>query len=183
MLVRCEDFGPLTRIVGACSLVAHDVDVPVVLMDDDIAYRRSALDAALTCFCKHPGEVCAFAGYDRLDRQGNRYKSIRQFATFITSLQTLRRLEWAEMRFRCDAIVDIPMQFRCDIAWVRLAPMRLDSHAISTWRCDATHPCRPTSTSKPAGADAAALPASSRCPLSSLTSDTLLSNFVTIIQN
>ena len=141
MLVRCEDFGPLTRIFGAFSLVAHDVDVPVVLMDDDIAYRRSALDAALTCFCKHPGEVCAFAGYDRLDRQGNRYKSIRQFATFITSLQTLRRLEWAEMRFRCDAIVDIPMQFRCDIAWVRLAPMRLDSDAISTWRCDATHPC------------------------------------------
>ena len=141
MLVRCEDFGPLTRIFGAFSLVAHDVDVPVVLMDDDIAYRRSALDAALTCFCKHPGEVCTFASYDRLDRQGNRYKSIRQFATFITSLQTLRRLEWAEMRFRCDAIVDIPMQFRCDIAWVRLAPMRLDSDAISTWRCDATYPC------------------------------------------
>lgn len=90
--IRCEDVGPLTRMVCPIPFL-NDTQDPVVIMDDDVFYRVSAVNDSLACYQRYPDDICAFAsGFLRVDRDGVHYRTIRSFASWVTSQRTLRKL-------------------------------------------------------------------------------------------
>jgi hypothetical protein len=62
-VVRCEDDGPRTKLSGASSLWKEGNQFPIVIVDDDILYRRGFLSKLVHAHRREPNAIHCFHMY------------------------------------------------------------------------------------------------------------------------